>query len=617
MAKKAITILSFLVVLIVSACQHGKVPDSHDIQIAFLADVHLQDIYGKLEDNAYPGVFNPHSGKYTLARTMEAQLHSTRLFNENYFAFLAALDDVVKRGVKYVVLPGDFSDDGQPLNVRGFKQILDAYTENHGLVFISSTGNHDPVRPFAMEAGKTDFLGEGGKEQAIVSAADLFKPQGPEALPAIITSDLRNMGYREIIEMLGNYGFFPKEEDLYWETPFSTYGYDDYEFDKAMEQASFENRSYAIPPFNSPVPDVSYLVEPSSGLWFLALDANVYIPRDAAASEPDNPLNYNGASVGYNQVMTHKKHLIAWLGKVTADADRLGKTLIVFSHYPMVDFNDDASESIEKLLGQGKMQLSRVPAEDVAQAFAGAGIKIHFGGHMHINDTGVRTTKEGSILVNIQVPSLAAYIPAYKLLTVKNRHLMEIQTIVLDSVPRFNELFPLYEMEHAWLTRAGSTGIWNSDVLLAKSYRDLTQWHLKELVRLRFLPTDWPEDLKEFLMNSTGKDLLLHAQWPKQAILDSADFENWTGFDLVYDFYRLRSADRLALQDIGPERIAQYRLIFNAWQAIPADGPLNRQLKALSDIFDHFLSGKPADHFQVNLDENTMTDLSHGVILLH
>lgn len=617
MAKKAITILSFLVVLIVSACQHGPVLDSRDIQIAFLADVHLQDIYGKLEDNAYPGVFNPQSGKYTLARTMEAQLHSTRLFNENYFAFLAALDDVVKRGVKYVVLPGDFSDDGQPLNVRGFKHILDAYTENHGLVFISTTGNHDPVRPFAMEAGKTDFLGEGGKEQAIVSAADLFKPQGPEALPAIITSDLRNMGYREIIEMLGNYGFFPKEEDLYWETPFSTYGYDDYEFDKAMEQASFENRSYAIPPFNSPVPDVSYLVEPSNGLWFLALDANVYIPRDAAAWEPDNPLNYNGASVGYNQVMTHKKHLIAWLGKVTADADRLGKTLIVFSHYPMVDFNDDASESIEKLLGQGKMQLSRVPAEDVAQAFAGAGIKIHFGGHMHINDTGVRKTKEGSILVNIQVPSLAAYIPAYKLLTVRNRHLMEIQTIVLDSVPRFNELFPLYEMEHAWLTRAGSTGIWNSDVLFAKSYRDLTQWHLKELVRLRFLPTDWPEDLKEFLLNSTGKDLLLHAQSPKQAILDSADFENWTGFDLVYDFYRLRSADRLALQDIGTDRIAQYRLIFNAWQAIPADGPLNRQLKALSDIFDHFLSGKPADHFQVNLDENTMTDLSHGVIMLH
>ncbi len=96
-----------------------------------------------------------------------------------------------------------------------------------------------------------------------------------------------------------------------------------------------------------------------------------------------------------------------------------------------------------------------------------------------------------------------------------------IQTIVLDSVPRFNELFPLYEMEHAWLSRTGSSGIWNSDVLLAESYRDLTQWHLKELVRLRFLPADWPEDLKEFLLNSTGKDLLIHG------------FPDWSGCRLA------------------------------------------------------------------------------------
>ena len=63
---------------------------------------------------------------------------------KNYFAFLAALDDVAKRGVKYVVMPGDFSDDGQPLNVKGVKKILESYKEKYGLRFILTTGNHDP-----------------------------------------------------------------------------------------------------------------------------------------------------------------------------------------------------------------------------------------------------------------------------------------------------------------------------------------------------------------------------------------------------------------------------------------------------------------------------------------
>ncbi len=65
----------------------------------------------------------PGKHKAATIRTMAAQLQSTRLFNENYFAFKAALDDVVRRKVKLVVLPGDFSDDGQSLHIRGLKQL--------------------------------------------------------------------------------------------------------------------------------------------------------------------------------------------------------------------------------------------------------------------------------------------------------------------------------------------------------------------------------------------------------------------------------------------------------------------------------------------------------------
>lgn len=68
---------------------------------------------------------------------MAAQLHSTRLFNENYFALRATLDDIAKRDIKLVALPGDYTDDGQPLHVKGLATILKEYTERYGISFLS------------------------------------------------------------------------------------------------------------------------------------------------------------------------------------------------------------------------------------------------------------------------------------------------------------------------------------------------------------------------------------------------------------------------------------------------------------------------------------------------
>ena len=87
------------------------------VQVAFMPDIHFHDIYADFKDGSFPGIPNPKRGDNATIRTMYAQLTSTRLFNENYFAFLAALDDAATRGVKYIALPGDFSDDGQPVHM--------------------------------------------------------------------------------------------------------------------------------------------------------------------------------------------------------------------------------------------------------------------------------------------------------------------------------------------------------------------------------------------------------------------------------------------------------------------------------------------------------------------
>jgi len=582
-----------------------------EVQIAFIADAHLQDIFAKFEDSNYQGIPNPVTGEYANIRTMNSQLHSTRIFNENYFAFLEALNDIVKRGIKQVVLPGDFSDDGQPVHVRGLRKILNEYTQKYGLSFYVTTGNHDVVRPFSQDAVKTDFLGKDGKEQIISSSPDNFNKNKTELEP-IITVDIKNWGYKETINEMRDFGFFPKKSDVYWETPFSNYSYENYNFGEAQKESVLEKRTYLIKNTNLYLPDASYLVEPIKGIWLLAIDANAYVPNEKLSGKPNDPHDFSGANTGYNNVLIYKKHLLNWVKKVASEAKQKGKILIAFSHYPMVDFNDDASPELKKLFGANKMQLQRVPNEEVAQQFADTGIQIHFGGHMHINDTGVRTSAKGNTLFNIQTPSLATYMPAYKILTIHTNSDLEVETVVIGKVNKFNSLFPFYEQEYAHLKEIKSKNIWNNEILKAKDYEDFTNWHLKELVRLRFLPEDFPAEFLKSIVNLSGKDLLLinNDKTEIDSLLKSnsftiSDFESWTGFDMIFDFYRLKSADELAFSKIGKKRLKQYELICS--QLKKSNDP---KLVLWAAIFLKTMNGEPSDHFKIDLKNNKIDNLS-------
>lgn len=603
--------ISAILVLLLSlySCKSQQTAKK-EVQIAFIADVHLQDIFAKFEDSNYQGIKNPVTGEYANIRTMNAQLHSTRIFNENYFAFLEALNDIVKRGIKQVAFPGDFSDDGQPVHVRGLRKILNEYSQKYGISFFVTTGNHDVVRPFSQDAAKTDFLGKDGKEQIISSSKNLDKSKSE--LETIITSDIKNWGYKETIQEMRDFGFFPKKTDLYWETPFSNYTYEQYNFEEAQKQSVLEKRTYVIKNTNLYLPDASYVVEPIKGIWLLAIDANAYVPNDKLSGKQDDPHDFSGANTGYNNVLIYKSHLLKWVKKVSAEAKQKGKILIAFSHYPMVEFNDDASPELKQLFGADKMQLQRVPNEEVAQQFADAGIQIHFGGHMHINDTGVRTSAKGNTLFNIQTPSLAAYMPAYKILTIHSDSELEVETIVIGKVPNFNSLFPFYEEEYAHLQNSKSEHIWNKEILKAKDYAAFTNWHLKELVRLRFLPEDFPAEFLKSIIDFSGKDLLEMnknaSETDKELKLNSltiSDFESWTGFDMIFDFYRLKSADELAFSEIGNKRLKQYELVCK--QLKKSNDP---KLILWAEIVLKTMNGDPSDHFKIDLKNNKIDNLS-------
>ncbi|MCM4162510.1 MULTISPECIES: metallophosphoesterase [unclassified Arenibacter] len=644
--KPLLPYLLMIGLTIAVSCAPIKSTTLEAIKIAVIADIHLSNVYGQLKDNDYMGLKNVENGKYAHIRTMESQLHSTRIFNENYFAFLSAMDNVVDRNIKYVILPGDFSDDGQPIHIRALKEILDHYTTTYGIKFFLITGNHDVVQPFNRRDGKTDFLGADGKAQPIMSQPGMYTSKQNKEHPVVISSDLQNLGYEEITRFLGDYGFFPKKEYLYWGTPFSEYNYENYSFHKAEQTADLTKRSHSIPPYGLPIPDISYLVEPVEGLWLLALDANTYTQKEKQGGDPSRQ-EYPNTGLGLNNLLKDKKYLLDWVCKVADNAKKMGKTLIAFSHYPMVEFNDGASPEMEELLVGSKMQLKRVPDKRVAQLFAQAGLKLHLGGHMHLNDTGVAVSDEGNTLFNIQTPSLAAYKPAFKILTLKEGGFAEVETIVMDSVPKYKEFFGLYHQEYTFLEHMKEGRIWNKEVLSSQNYGEFMEWHLKELVRLRFLPDEWPADFKDFLVGLSGKELLLlsmdNTSLPLHMVLknlrDNPDkikelsnsvkektrkiqavtthFEEWSGYDLLLDLYRLRSADRLALKDIGAQRTKQYRLIIDSILNNPSfqgkDDPIKRKMYLLASIFNKFLNGAPSDHFQLNLNSGTIISLKQPI----
>ncbi|WP_282159929.1 metallophosphoesterase family protein [Ulvibacterium marinum] len=637
-------LLPFIVLTIGISCAPKKSLRLQELQIAIIADAHLQDVYGELQDSEYRGVKNPKNGGYALIRTMGSQLRSTRIFNENYFAFLAALDDIAKRNVRYVLLPGDFSDDGQPIHLRGLKRILEDYSERHGLSFYLIHGNHDVVRPFNRKDGKVDFLGEGGKRQPIMSHLQMYVADTIKEHPVIVSRDIQNLGYYESTNHMADFGFFPKADHIYWESPFSDYTYDTYNFEQAKEQASLKNRSLLLPLNDVPLPDTSYLVEPIEGLWLLALDANTYLKKERLGEETDSK-DYPNTGIGHDNLLETKKYLLDWVGKVVKSSEEHGKTLIAFSHYPMVDFTNGATPEIDNLLVGSQMQLRRVPNNKVAELFADAGLKLHFGGHIHINDTGITTTEKGNTLVNVQVPSLAAYKPAYKLLTIGEKEIMEVETITLDSVPRLDEFFNLYEQEHTFLRSISDQNTWNKAVLTSKNYHEFMTWHLRELVRLRFLKSEWPSEFASFLLPISGKELLALSQtntsepleeslikiknnhnkasgyWIKaresahKSNLDFDRFDDWSGSDLVFDLYRLRSADELAFDDIGLERLDQYRLIIESFlkqeKSISDNDPMRSKTLTLLKMFQKFMNGEPSDHFQIHLKTGKVIPLNN------
>ncbi|MEH0074177.1 metallophosphoesterase [Pannonibacter sp. Pt2] len=460
------------------------------LKAAIVADVHLHDLYGGY------GLGERSSGALSL-RTFADTAASTRVFNESYPAFIATLEDIVRRGISTVVLLGDYSDDGQPGAVTALKRILSDYETNHGLRFFTVFGNHDCFGPLPRHQSK--WLTAGGSTAAVLASSD---PCAPE--PAVFAPDMLGMTTAGAMQAMASYGIARPAGVLHWETPFGARDGLDERYPQGGDPA---------------LPDASYLVEPQEGLWLLMLDANVFHRAGAGWKLK--------ADAAWDHVLTDRPYLINWIRDAAQRAKRQQKTLLACSHYPVLPLTLEDTGSGVRAGGTASWQ-ERMPSTHAGQTLAAAGLKWHFSGHMH---TAGQVELGG--LVNVAVPSPVAF-PAGYCVVEASHGSVHVETIPLAHVPGFDIAFAAYGDE----IRHGS--ISGSHKMLASGiYADFLQAHLRQLVATRHVPADWPRLLPcleqpiGHLLPSGGPFDRLFTRWPDMALLPLCS--------VLEDYYLLRA----------------------------------------------------------------------------
>src|SRR5690606_22802937 len=92
-------------------------------KLAIIADPHYHEIFPAY---GFEGV--AFAGRYGAAiRTRAASAASTRIFNESWLAFPAALDACAAEGIRTILTAGDLTDDGQIASMDGALALLARY----------------------------------------------------------------------------------------------------------------------------------------------------------------------------------------------------------------------------------------------------------------------------------------------------------------------------------------------------------------------------------------------------------------------------------------------------------------------------------------------------------
>lgn len=554
-----------------------------DFSLAVIADAHLHDIEGDY------GVAGIQTGSRCLSlRTWDDSRLSTRVFNESAQAFAAALEQVAARGIRHVVLLGDYTDDGQRCITAGVAALLATHAARFGTRFYALPGNHDIFGPTGRHQAKHILQADGSSR--------LVSSDPAEAAPNhVFNPAMYCEGYPAGLKPMAAFGYFRRPDDLHWESPF---GPDDSAASRTYSVASPDGQNrYTLM-------DASYLVEPEPGLWLLMLDANVFEPRNGTFTHGEAHAFVDSTGAGWNALLRLKPFLLSWMADVAQRAKTQGKTLLAFSHYPAID-PFDMPPGLDEALFPNSTMAKRKPQDAVADALIAAGITVHFSGHLHVEGVTRRQTAKGAV-VNVAVPSLVAFPPAFKQVTISGQQ-VAVQTVNLSDLPMDAQIMALYQQE---MTRNGQPP---DAALLASTYGNFLRRHTTSLVQHRYFLKEWPQPVAACLATMRVADLCMDARTrphPDEATAlatlcaqtqwDEESLAALPATEIVSDWYCLRQAGALALPALGTQRLALLRGLADVYtQALLPDesDAIRRFLRAFFQAMQHFLNRaeQPAD----------------------
>ncbi|OYU38890.1 MAG: metallophosphoesterase [Pseudorhodobacter sp. PARRP1] len=517
--------------------------------VAVLADVHFHDPQGD-----FGGAGLVVDGVRLAMRSWADTRTAARAFNETAGALRAALDEIAAAGVRHVVLAGDYSDDGQAENIRRLVHVLAEYEARHGLRFYALPGNHDLYGPHGKHVS-TRFVSGVGRTQLVTSDPEQDEPG------AVVTPAMRCAGQPEALRAMARFGFFRRQEDLHWETPF---GQDD------RPEARMYDAVSADGSVTQRLMDGSYLVEPEAGLWLLMIDANVFEPRNGRLDATRKKAFIGPSDAGWNAVLRVKPFLLTWIAKVTARANALGKTLVTASHYPVLDPFQDSAGSERALFG-ASANVRRTPGLAVAQALISAGLRWHMGGHMHVNST-TRTPDGG--LTDLSLPALAAFPPAFKIIRASSET-VQVETISLGDVPPDHGIAAVYMAE-------GQPAPLTLGALLVAQRR--------MYVAERRLLHDWPSPERALVLRLDVAGFVALAggeigAFARRHGLAVAKIAAQPLVEVIVDAYLIKVAGSLGKRWIDEESLSICRALaadFGVETADPAQSPLQFLMRFLS-----------------------------------
>lgn len=183
---------------------------------------------------------------------------------------------------------------------------------------------------------------------------------------------------------------------------------------------------------------------------------------------------------------------------------------------------------------------------------------------------------------------------------------MEVKTQLLQNVDRFDEFFDLYRMEYQWLSQKEKTNHWNLGVLDPVNYLDFTQMHLQELIRLRFLKSDWPNELG-ILVNGISQTQL--EAWIAAPLDEREELlvsylkmikNTKQSGRLMSDFYLIKNGGDLGISQVSGERMEFYRNLGKRNLKV-TEGHLSSQFSDFLRILEKLSNGLPSDDFFIDL----------------